>query len=144
MVCVVSNSNLTDNNRRTVMRIFHRSIKLVISPRPFSVHWNTRVVLMPTLLLPVAPKVGCPNANLRWRQWLLMWQHDTSVFNALLTERVAGHIKERLRWNQPIHSPHDDVINGNLFRVTGHLCRGIPRTKASDAELWCFLWSASE
>ena len=40
--------------------------------------------------------------------------------------------------------------NGNIFRVTGHLCgeftgpRWIPRTKASDAELWCFLWSARE
>ena len=40
--------------------------------------------------------------------------------------------------------------NGNSFRVTGHLCgeftrhRRIPRTKASDAELWCFLWSAPE
>ena len=37
-----------------------------------------------------------------------------------------------------------------LFRVTGHLCREftghrwIPLTKASDAELWCFLWSALE
>ena len=35
--------------------------------------------------------------------------------------------------------------NGNIFRVTGHMCREftghrwIPRTKASDAELWCFL-----
>ena len=35
--------------------------------------------------------------------------------------------------------------NGNIFRVTGHLCgeftgpRWIPRTKASDAELWCLL-----
>ena len=35
--------------------------------------------------------------------------------------------------------------NGNIFRVTGHLCgeftghRWIPGTKASDAELWCFL-----
>ena len=34
--------------------------------------------------------------------------------------------------------------NGNIFRVTGHLCgeftghRWIPRTKASDVELWCF------
>ena len=34
--------------------------------------------------------------------------------------------------------------NGNIFRFTGHLCgeftdpRWIPRTKASDAELWCF------
>ena len=37
--------------------------------------------------------------------------------------------------------------NGNIFRVTGLLCgeftgrRWIPRTKASDAELWWFLWS---
>ena len=40
--------------------------------------------------------------------------------------------------------------NGNIFRVTGLLCgeftgdRWIPRTKASDAELWCFRWSACE
>ena len=40
--------------------------------------------------------------------------------------------------------------NGNIFRVTGHLCgefigsRWIPHTKASDAELWCFHLSASE
>ena len=38
--------------------------------------------------------------------------------------------------------------NGNIFRATGHLCgeftshRWIPRTKASDTELWCFHWSA--
>ena len=38
--------------------------------------------------------------------------------------------------------------NGNIFRVTGPLYveftghRWIPHTKASDAELWCFLWSA--
>ena len=40
--------------------------------------------------------------------------------------------------------------NGNIFRVTGLLCGGftgdrwIPRAKASDAWLWCFLWSAPE
>ena len=39
--------------------------------------------------------------------------------------------------------------NENIFRVTGPLCweftghRWIPLTKAWDAELWCFLWSAS-
>ena len=38
--------------------------------------------------------------------------------------------------------------NENIFRVTGPLCgefighRWIARSKASDAELWCFLWSA--
>ena len=38
--------------------------------------------------------------------------------------------------------------SGNIFRVTGPLYREftghrwIPPTKASDVELWCFLWSA--
>ena len=38
--------------------------------------------------------------------------------------------------------------NENIFRVTGPLCREFtghrwfPLTKSSDAELWCFLWSA--
>ena len=40
--------------------------------------------------------------------------------------------------------------NGNIFRVTSHLCgehtghRWIPHTKACDSELLCFLWSAPE
>ena len=39
--------------------------------------------------------------------------------------------------------------NGNILRVTGPLWgesgdRWIPLTKASDAELWCFVWSAPE
>ena len=40
--------------------------------------------------------------------------------------------------------------NGGIFRVTGSLCgeftgdRRIPLTKASDAELWCFILSAPE
>ena len=40
--------------------------------------------------------------------------------------------------------------NGNIFRVTGHLYgeftgpQWIPRTKASDTDLWCFLWCAPE
>ena len=51
------------------------------------------------------------------------------------------------------HIPWESMMtssNGNIFRVTDHLCgeftgpRWIPRTKASEAELWCFLWSASE
>ena len=46
-----------------------------------------------------------------------------------------------------LHS-HDDVIKWKHFHVTGPLCgeftghRWIPLTKTSDAELWCFLWSA--
>ena len=45
---------------------------------------------------------------------------------------------------------HDDVIKWKHFPrnwpfVRGiHRSRWIPHTKASDAELWCFIWSASE
>ena len=45
---------------------------------------------------------------------------------------------------------HDDVIKWKHFPRNWPLCgeftgpRWIPRTKASDAELWCFLWSVSE
>ena len=45
---------------------------------------------------------------------------------------------------------YDDVIKWKNFRVTGTLCgeftghRWIPRTKASDAKLWCLLWSVPE
>ena len=46
-----------------------------------------------------------------------------------------------------MHQMHDDVIKWKHFPrywpfargITGH--RWIPRTKAIDAELWCFLWS---
>ena len=43
---------------------------------------------------------------------------------------------------------HDDVIKWKHFHAIVSLCakftghRWISRTKASDAELWCFLWSA--
>ena len=45
-------------------------------------------------------------------------------------------------------SPMMASSNGNIFHVTGPLCgkftghRLISCTKASDAEFWCFLWSA--
>ena len=45
---------------------------------------------------------------------------------------------------------HDDVIKWKHFPRNWpfvwwiHRSRWIPHTKASDAELWCFLWSASE
>ena len=58
------------------------------------------------------------------------------------------------------HTSHRDTMftqiipmtssNGNICRITGYLCgvftsdRWIPRTEASDAELWCFLRSVPE
>ena len=51
---------------------------------------------------------------------------------------------------QAAKETHVTSSNGSIFRVTGPLCgefaghRRIPLTKASDAELWCFLLSVPE
>ena len=60
-------------------------------------------------------------------------------------------------WNSFSYGPVDKIwgfmmmsSNGNISRVTGLLCweftghRWISHTKASDAELCCFLWSVPE
>ena len=64
------------------------------------------------------------------------------------------HLSKSLHYTTPrgmpfhMHSVIRTSSNGNIFRVTGPLCgeftghRWIPLTKASDVELWCFLWSA--
>ena len=67
----------------------------------------------------------------------------------LFYHTVEPCVIESIYWG--ILGPCDFMMtssNGNIFRVTGHLCgeftglRWIPHTKASDAELWCFLWYA--
>ena len=61
-----------------------------------------------------------------------------------------GLVKPSLRNNYTPQKYMMTSSNGNIFRVTGHLCgkftghRWISHTKASDAELWCLLWSEPE
>ena len=72
---------------------------------------------------------------------------------------IMPHITDRAIINQikTIYGRYSTAIhymmtssNGNIVRVNGPLWKeftghwGIPHTKASDAELWCFLWSAPE
>ena len=85
------------------------------------------------------------------------WQLSTTLtaWNYLCTFGASSHwllsivigyvtLTAITRTNILIPSHHDDVIRSK------HLCgeftgyRWIPHTKASDAELWCFLWSAPE
>ena len=68
-----------------------------------------------------------------------------SLFNA------QKSILTKLQWKYAM-SPDVTMTssNGNIFSVTSPLCgyftghQWIPLTKASDAELWCVLWSAPE
>ena len=80
----------------------------------------------------------------RWRPFcsypnMLVWGSEWTTFTE--TEMFA------FWWNFH-HYLHDDVIKWKHFPRNWPFVRGIhrwiPLTKASDAELWCFLWSASE
>ena len=91
--------------------------------------------------------------NTRREQLGSSWLHstsspDTMVVCRLLPNHYIIYCQNRMAdmWKFFMMTSS----NGNIFRVTGHLCaeftgpRWIPHTKASDAELWCFLWSSSE
>ena len=105
---------------------------------------------------------------------LSWWRHQMETFSALLAlyagnSPVPGEFPAQrpvtrsfdvffdLRLNKRLSKQSwgwwFERLSRPLWRhrnVTGPLCgeftgpRWIPRTKASDAELWCFLWSASE
>ena len=81
-----------------------------------------------------------PNIN------LLPWTLLQSVYPHELSP-IWGSSSRSRRKTQPNMMTSS---NGSIFRVTGHLCgeftgpRWIPHTKASDAQLWCLLWSVPE
>ena len=83
------------------------------------------------------------------------WKYFHSMTSSCRLERGSTWFWNRLdtvlfKSRQRIYRIMMTSSNGNIFRVTGPLCgeftghRWIPLTKASDAELWCFLWSTSE
>ena len=80
----------------------------------------------------------CPGGDQLMSAWLIgtCSRDQASVYN------------NRLQWLSDFASSMMTSSNGNLFSVTGSFCgeftghRWIPRTKASDAELWCFVWSS--
>ena len=84
------------------------------------------------------------------RSWVHIWL-PVPWYGTLLTR---SHIHCTMQYTVGSHGTmYLNMMtssNGNIFRVTGHLCkeftghRWIPRTNASDAELWCFLWSGAE
>ena len=93
------------------------------------------------------PKVVIVNHSVFVTVFLRAQHGDT--LNMYFTARLGG-LGESVAIMQPhaIHIIMTTSSNGKKFHVTGHLCgelyghRSIPRTKASDAELWCFFMCA--
>ena len=83
-----------------------------------------------------------------WR--IRKMNHINSLITLIhITDKKTKHSKQTIRIFHGVLFMMTSS-NGNIFCVTGHLCGEftgplwIPRTKACDTELWCFIWSASE
>ena len=143
---------------------WHRSHTLACFVRNFVCH---------VTYLPISPQ-GRPRFELSYRVYLQqpveflnctyrqIITHQTpqsnfaaeySVFKAL--NRARGYFRDNGNLINVVtinlhYTVHDDVIKWKHFPcnwpfVWGiHRSRWIPHTEASDAELWCFLWFASE
>ena len=130
--------------------------------------WNTSTSLRGQwdnmgLLIPGLSVVKCNTGRVNYNTEVLIIELNQIILfyhKTLLIHHRRFSSKKR---NLPSNSPSPSYkqyfrntwcmvtsSNGNIFRVTGPLCgeftghRWIPRTKPGDAELWCFLWSASE
>ena len=72
-----------------------------------------------------------------------------NMFQLFSEELCHCHVQGNPGLTLSVHF-HDDVIKWKHFPRNWpfvreiHRSQWIPHTKASDAELWCFLWSASE
>ena len=120
-----------------------------------TIHCNWNVVIIKKFLsvsfwqLRELPMTNIP------KEWLhISFNVGTTYFHftVKLWGWLAWAFGENWLWYKRMarHCYHDDVIKWKHFVRYWPLVRGIhrwqwiPLTKASDAELWCFLWSAHE
>ena len=103
---------------------------------------NRRLFMVPIILMrgsiPSAEDNG-PSHDLKGTSYWGLWLG--TICRPWCTHRTGGTQAKCIEIYMMTSS------NENIFRVTGPLCgeftghQLIPLTKASDAELWCFLWS---
>ena len=130
----------------------------------FSIHWGMNK-MNNSLLMTISNAFSWMNLGILF-QILLNFVSRCPIYNkSALVQVMACHVTlnkwQAITWinDDTVHWHHMGSLshrvmmtssNGNIFPVTGHLCREftdprwIPHTKASDAKLGCFLWSASE
>ena len=94
------------------------------------------------------------NSMFIWRQMVWKYLHCRLCICRLQNEQHSSEWRSLnykiiiFSEDGSIHFPYMMTSsNGKIVRFIGHLCREFtgdrwtPSTKASDAELWCFLWS---
>ena len=87
--------------------------------------------------------------DVTWASWCQNPQAFQKLYD-FLSEWPGFHCRKHQSSASPTSMSMMTSSYGNIFRVTGHLCgeftghRWIPLTKATDVEIWCFLWSVPE
>ena len=101
------------------------------------------------------------NESMAWETDILLFYHlcdyycysqckPFEVFNMVKHHAAMSCLGWGTTWRHMVMVMMMKSSNGNIFCVTGHWCGEftaqwwIPRTKASVAELWWFLWSVPE
>ena len=108
---------------------------------------NQGYVLVPKLSQIISIYASSKTNTLRFVIYFLV-----SHWDCVIQFRLDNNIDQNFKSHDvgKCGSSMTTSLIGSIFRVTCHLCgeftghRWIPRTKASDAELWCFPWSAPE
>ena len=111
-----------------------------------SLVWNSPV----TGEFPAQRSSNAENVSIWWRHCVKHLVTCIVFLNVanLRYAHISHMLQRQRRYNWTLNTMTSS--NGNIFRFTGPLCgeftgdRWIPLTKASNAELWCFLSSAPE
>ena len=152
------------NNRETGDLRRHRAhydVIVMILRLMYNVSNETHMLLLSLFFLRLhACMIDLP-CDLRWQilSGLLHWRQGNRMVVSSRTSRnkAVSVMAQQNAWTSwRLKSPTNVCLlmmtssNGNIFRFTGPLCGEftghpwIPRTKASDSELWWFLWSTPE
>ena len=82
--------------------------------------------------------------------WYMYSVRSKNIYLQILKKFYWYHLPWNERYTEDCFTPMMTSSNQNVFRVTGPFCgeftghRWIQRTKASDAERWCFFFFAPE
>ena len=134
-LCLYSTHSLIQHRLIMVLRV-NRVLLTSCWRRPFNVIYSP--LYFQRRLLPKRQSTWLPFS---FSLSLWIWLHEVFEHGNILSMNID---------KITLTCYHDDVIKWKHFPrywtfVRGiHRSRWIPRTKASDAELWCFLWSAPE
>ena len=89
------------------------------------------------------------HSDIVWQGFAAWWDHEILIMSNDILLHYAGILPPEIHCRQNVILMMTSS-NRNIFRVTGPLCGEvtghgrIPLTKASGAELWCFLCSKPE